>query len=246
MKTHLVCLLTCLAFVRPVHAADGGSFETSIGKKSQEKRASRFTLAEWLAMKERNRAMDLWLAANSYSSPYEFFVEGRTTGFTSLDTTATTTDARQYGGSLAAYAGVAGLRANYDADSENRSIAQGSLNLRLFGRAVQDTHINLEYGLRGTKDRNDESVQNQFGGVSLNLYLTKYFGLEGSYKRLLPATSNRDREVTGEDSRAGVFIDFGAMRLFGEWKNEFLHYEGTVGGVSEIRSGPGGGLRFYF
>jgi hypothetical protein len=236
----------CLTFGRPALAQNGGSFETAIGKKSQEKRASRFTLAEWLAMKERNRAMDLWLAANSYSSPYEFFFEGRTTGFTSPDIAATETDARRYGGSLAAYAGVAGLRASYDADSENRSIAQGSLNLRLFGRAIQDTHINLEYGLRGTKDRNGESVQNQFGGVSLNLYLTKYFGLEGSYRRLLPATSNRDREVTGEDSRAGVFIDFGALRIFGEWRNEFQHSEGTTGGVTEMRSGPGGGLRFYF
>lgn len=235
-----------------------GTYQVVI-KKQEEKKRSRWSLADWLALKQKNQLMDLWLAKNSHSSPYEFFLDVRSTSYSRLASvdgqpTGGAIDSesshKNYGATLAAYAGIAGLRAHYAGDSENRSVWAGSFNLRLFGRALQDTHINLAYGLRGmtlNTGQAGETFQNQFGSVSLNLYLTKYFGLEGSYQRILPAQSDLDRSVEGEEASAGAFIDFGFVRVFGEWNQEFLRYDG--GGqadASEVRHGFGGGLRLFF
>jgi hypothetical protein len=152
---------------------------------------------------------------------------------------------------FAAYAGVVGLRGGYQADTESRTEWSGTFNIRIFGRALQDTHINLEYGLCGLTINSSgsaaESFQNQFGGVSTDIYLTKKFGLEGMYHRELPAQSNLNRTMQGEQETAGIFIDFAFLRAFGNWRNEVLIYNG--GGVpttSEYRQGFGGGIRIYF
>jgi hypothetical protein len=252
MRYLILAIAMILGLNQSAFAQSDGAFDVAL-KKNDEKKASRWSLADWLAQKERNRKMDFWLAQNTHSSNYEFFLEARSINYGESDgsPTATAKNNNVYGGALAAYAGVAGLRGSLDQDSEKRSVWSGSLNLRLIGGAIQDSHLNLEYGLRGTSVTDSagakDSYQNQFGGVSLNLYLAKFFGIEGSYQRLLPTQSERHRSMEGEDSRAGVFIDFNLLRVFGYWRNEFLDYDG--GGQadeSEFRQGYGGGLRLYF
>ena len=95
-----------------------------------------------------------------------------------------------YEGSAAAYASIAGVRGGYEGDGEQRQLWYGSFNLRILGRAIQDTHINLEGGIQGLTQKEttpEETVQNKFAGVSSDLYLTKKFGLEGSYHYIFPA-----------------------------------------------------------
>src|SRR5690606_27714703 len=127
-----------------------GTYEIAV-KKQEQKKASRWSLNDWLAQKERNRLMDLWLAKNSHQSFYEFFLEARSLNYGQYEssTPSSMVNRNSYSGAVAAYAGVAGLRAEFESDTESRSAWSGSINLRLFGRALQDTHINLEYGLRG-------------------------------------------------------------------------------------------------
>lgn len=239
------------AFTLPVYAQFEGTYQVTV-RKQEEKKSSRWTLADWLALKQRNHLMDLWLAKNSHSSHFEFYLEARSVNYDKSD--GSSEDALQenhntYGGTFAAYAGVVGLRGTYDGDEENRSGWSGSFNLRILGRALQDTHINLEYGLKGsTFGSTDADIyQNQFGAVSMNLYLARSLGLEGTYQRILPAESNTHRSFEGEDSRAGVFIDFAFIRIFGYWRNELLQFKhGGLSDVTEKRQGYGGGLRLYF
>jgi hypothetical protein len=229
-----------------------GTYEVAV-KKQAEKKSNRWSLTDWYAQKQKNQMMDMWLAKNSHSSNYEFFIDAESVNYGQFNgaTPQTVTNRNVYGTTLAAYAGVAGLRAGYEGDTESRSRWNGSLNIRLFGRALQDTHINLEYGLQGLavaiNPQSPESFQNQFGAVSLNLYLTTHLGLEGRYAKILPAQSDRQRTMEGETSTAGAFIDFGILRLFGEWRKEFLKFDGGGAADStEFREGFGGGLRFYF
>jgi hypothetical protein len=227
-----------------------GTYEVAI-KKQEEKKSARWSLADWLVQKDKNKMMDLWLAQNSHSSLYEFFLEANSINYgQSAGQGTPSTNRSSYNGALAAYAGVVGLRGGYQSDNENRTGWQGSLNVRLLGRAMQDSHVNLEYGIAELTlgSAGSESFQNQFGGGSLNLYLTKRFGIEGVYHHVLPATSDQTkRTMEGENEAAGVFIDFGILRVFGQWKKEFLKFDG--GGQSstvEFREGYGGGLRLYF
>ena len=62
-----------------------GTYEVTVNKKQEEKTKARWTLAEWLAQKQRNQMMDLWLAQNSHSSPYEGFIEGQAINYNESD-----------------------------------------------------------------------------------------------------------------------------------------------------------------
>jgi hypothetical protein len=230
-----------------------GTYQVAI-KKQEEKKSPRWSLADWLAQKQTNQAQNLWLAKNSHSSVFESYLELRSQNYTLGSSGDVYENHNNFGGAFALYAGVAGLKGDYEHDLEKRGIWQGSLNIRLLGRALQDTHINLEYGLRGMTvpvgvagSVADDRFQNQFGGVSTNLYLTKFFGLEGSYRRLLPASSEQKTSLEGEISSGGAFIDFSLIRVFGFWRHEYLKREDLVGVPStETRDGYGGGLRIYF
>lgn len=202
-----------------------GRYEVTV-KKHQEKKKARWTLEEWLAQKDRNRMMDLWLAQNSHSSPFEFFLEGRSLNYNLENSDRIKGNHNAFSGTLAAYAGLAGLRGGYEVDQEPRKRWCGSVNIRLLGRALQDTHINLEYGLQGLSqlDTNfvEQKYQNQFGKMSMDIYLTKYFGIDGYYRKILPGDSEKKRRLEGESFKGGVFIDFGPYRIFGEWQKENL------------------------
>jgi hypothetical protein len=250
-RMRIYMFIATLLFAFDASAQLEGTYQVAI-KKQEEKKASRWSLADWLAQKQQNRMMDLWLAKNSHSSHYEFFLEGRSHNFGLSDGMPNSQAINEniYGGALAAYAGVAGLKASFDEDAQKRSAWSASFNLRLFGRAIQDTHLNIEYGLRGTRIGEidaSQNFQNQAAGVSMNIYLAKSFGLEGIYQRILPAKYASERELEGEDSRAGIFIDFSVLRIFGHWRQELLRFKG--GGeadATEQRQGYGGGLRLYF
>lgn len=244
-------ILICLFSPWGASAQIEGVYQVAI-KKQVEKKSVRWSLDDWLAQKQRNRLMDLWLVQNSHSSLFEFYLEGHSLNYTQSNVTPNPDpkNYNAYGAALGAYAGVAGLRGGYDSDAENRARWNGSFNLRILGQSMQDTHLNLGYGLRGLAQKStagDETFQNQFGHVSLNLYVTKYFGLEGAYDKILPAESNFKKSLEGEGAKAGVFIDFGLLRVFGEWNHEYLSFRDSSGTQnSERRQGFGGGLRFYF
>lgn len=240
-----------LAFIPLVsYAQIEGQYDVTV-KKHEEKKKARWSLDEWLAQKDRNRMMDLWLAQNSHHSPFEFYLEGHSLNYNLMYADGTHDNHNTYGGMFAAYAGLAGLRGGYEGDQEARTKWSGSFNLRLLGRALQDTHVNIEWGLQGLTEKDSNSAeqkyQNQFGGVEMDLYLTKYFGLEGVYHKILPGSSNLDREMDGESEKAGVFIDFGPYRFFGEWQREYLRFrDGGLPDLTEIRDGFGGGIRIFF
>jgi hypothetical protein len=192
----LVAVAVVIGASTPAFAQLEGTYQVAI-KKQEEKKAARWSIADWYAQKQKNQLMDMWLAKNSHSSVYEFFIDAESVNYGQFNgaTPTSITNRNLYGASLAAYAGLAGLRAIYEGDTESRSKWTSSLNIRLLGRALQDTHINLEYGLQGltivTNLPTSETWQNQFGAVSLNLYITKHFGLDGTYSKVLPSVSDR-------------------------------------------------------
>jgi hypothetical protein len=254
----LLCVGAMGLYSAPARAEIEGTYKVII-KKQEEKKQSRWTLAEWLALKERNRQMDLWLAHNSQSDPFEFYLDlsSRSEGFKSDAATASgqTVNEQTFGGSFAAYATVAGLRGSYEAmtagDGSKRTTTAGSLNLRILGRAIQDSHLNLEYGIRGLALKStagaEENFQSQFGGGTLTLYFTKHFGVDGTYHRYLKSEpSSAGRTAEGDLAQSSVFIDFSFVRVFGSWRKERLEFAGPSATTTETIEGFGGGLRFFF
>lgn len=245
--------LALLALPQLARAQDSGGGGGGASKKAEEKKNSRWTLAEWLAQKQKNQWMDMWLAKNSQTSPFEFYLDGGSINYNKRpgDANSEHFNYNDHVGAMGLYAGFAGLRGYYDSMlEENRNQWGGSFNLRLLGRAMQDTHLNIEYGLRGLTLLRDgsplEKFQNQFGGVELTIYFSKYFGIEGNYRKILPESSSLNTTMEGEGSQAKVFIDFLSLRVYGVWMLERLKFENQGLITDEVRDGYGAGLRLFF
>jgi hypothetical protein len=211
-------------FVLNAMAADSDRFKFLNSAKSNQKQNVRWTLEDWLAQKERNRMMDLWLAMYA-PSPYEFYISGAWQDHQSVNNQV---ESDQRSGSVVAavgaYATVLGLTGEYQNNTQEKtSDSAGALNLRLAGNAVQGTHLIGFYGNRNRQfERNGNSyyLRNQFYGGDLNIYLNKHFGLGGKYTQFLPTDDSDLGKVQGDVIEYGLFIDFSSLRLTGSFYKE--------------------------
>lgn len=180
-------------------------------KKQEQKKLSRWSLSDWLETKNRMRLMDMWLALHT-PSPFEFYLGGNYQ-FATRDG-----DAYTGGGfELAAFAAIFGLE--FQREQSSAKIMNGLFHLRLFGFHNQTTNITLHGGLRfrGSGD----ALRSPVAGVTTNLYLMKYFGLEGMYRHIFNSTtSSLGYRIHAKRYEAGAFIDFKFLRLFGTYFHE--------------------------
>lgn len=210
-------------------------------QRASKREQSRWSLSEWLAMKDRNRMMDMWLSLNA-PSPFEFMLGG---SYDSLDSGPT-----GYSGYLSAYAQFIGLSAEYrNTNDEGFNDLAGMLNVRLLGNSIQNTAFTIHYGQK-TRDfkATGEKLTQQFGQVSLQVYLTKYFGLDGIYRHYLPTNTPSLGEVQGTYQEAGIFIDFKAVRVFGAWFQDTQKNK-TPSAIDETineRKGVHSGIKIFF
>lgn len=244
------CLL--LFFGLSVHAADKFSYSGRYDwtQKTDKKISTRWTLQEWLEQKDRNRMMDLWLAMNS-ASPYEYFLGATNDRYTTELDPAVGSDIHysNYTGEIGAYATIVGLQGQYTHTDEDFSDLSGSLNFRIAGNAYQGTHLILGIGRRirdGIFQGNRMHVGNTFARGDLNLYLTRYFGLAGIYQEYFAGEDAALGTVTGSRTEAGAFIDFYAVRVFGNWFNDVQKNDLNGAKSTVTRTGVRAGLLVFF
>ncbi|MBC7398084.1 MAG: hypothetical protein H7333_11630 [Bdellovibrionales bacterium] len=204
-------------------------------KKSEIKKQSRWSLDDWLSTKDRSRSSDLWLSFNS-PSPYEFFLMGAA-NFTQLEN-ASQGMTSTFG--LGAYAQAVGLE--FDRETLVGPAVNGRLHFRIFGSNVQNTNFTLHLGIR---QRMETSVYRQaYYGASATMYLKKSFGVTAQWRSYFSATPNAHGELGGSRIQAGPFIDYGALRVLGNWISE--SETGSVGGYTANASGWMFGAQIFF
>lgn len=217
---------------------------TDFRKKAEQKQGSRWTLEDWLAQKERNKMMDLWLAMYS-PSPYEFFVSVQKAELKRTPSTASS-NAEHLRGRIGAYATVLGLEFDYEKNDELTDF-QGALNLRIAGNAQQGTHLNLLGGLRTLENSTDSyELKQSFYGADLNLYLTRHFGLSGRYLKFSPKNVPTLGDVSGSQTEYGLFIDFWSVRVSGELVDRYELRELNGVNTEVENKGSKVGITFYF
>ena len=219
-------------------------------ERAAKREQTRWSLTEWLAMKERNRLMDSWLAMNS-PSPFEFMVgASHDAGKTELLGSNTQTSYTSYAGEFSAYAQLIGISAEHENNTAvGLNDLSGMINLRLLGNSIQNTSLTIHYGQR-TRNQADltERLVQEFAQASLQVYLTKYFGIDGKYRHYMPVNTNSDGEINGNLSEAGVFIDFKALRIFGSWYKESQKKKIPATSDESItdRTGIKSGIKIFF
>ena len=203
--------------------------DLSAAKKSEAKSKSRWTLEGWLAQKERNQMMDLWLAMNQ-ASPYEAsltltnvhgtqnYLQGTGTAMESTVESTSSSLATQ----LSVYSHFVGLEGTYHKnEAEQNSMSSLSLNLRVLGNSLQSTHLILGFGQRvenaaenGTAQEPDPLRQTYYK-ASLNVFLLKSLGVFGEYHNWIPTEHQSLNQVSGYYQEVGVFIDYSFIRIYG-------------------------------
>lgn len=206
----------------------------------------RWTLKDWLEQRDRSRMMDLWLSMNS-PSPYEFML-GASYLATTTNTNAVEQNTSSFAGEVRAYAQFVGLTLEHENHTEaGVSDLSGLFNLRLFGDSLQNSALTLHAGQRVRTEAN-ETLRQFFGQISLQMYFTRFFGLDGFYRQYQGARSDRQNaETQATQSEIGLFIDFPGVRAFGALVNESENFTPDTGAAFERqRTGVKSGLKFFY
>ncbi len=206
--------------LRPAMAEDSKS---SWMQRAQDRQTNRWTLSEWMAQKEKNRMMDLWLAMNS-SSPYESELSIENWDYKQTTGSQNGTGYNTLLGRANFYSSIVGLGVEYAKfPTENRNDLTGLFNFRVFGTSIQSTHLTLHYGLR-TRTYETQlqmiGLRNQFAQVSLQLYLNKFFGIDSFYRTYFSTTDSVVGDVKGQLTEALLFIDFKFFRVYGGYTQD--------------------------
>jgi hypothetical protein len=220
-----------------------------ITSESLAAEAKRWTLQEWLKQKNQHALMDQWLMMNS-PSPFEFSFKAESFNYKSKTGTDAERSLDSYSGSVSAFAALVGLQGEYEnSTEENLTDATGFLSLRLLGDSLQSTSLTVSIGQRSRQFEyltNKESIKNLATQAVLQVYLSRYFGIKGSYRYLLPEETDSLGQVHGHVSEGGVFLDFHRLRIFGDYFEDIQRMKPASGDVKIRRQGIKTGLQFFF
>ena len=193
-------------------------------RKAADKESMRWTITDWIAQRKKIDLMSMWLTANRSKSIFEVDLGGSTSrlkvksevGGVSVEDTY---NATRYNLSMFVY--MVGLQGSLMDSDEGFKQWSANVNLRLLGSSQQNTRLNVKYGFREREeDLSHEKWAQQFAGAEINLYVTHFMGLEGDYNYYFKDTSNNGTELFGDESRAGIFLEFGLLRLFGHYRHD--------------------------
>lgn len=220
MSSFSYVLLLCIILLAPTgHAQSGKSWGSGIDftQRAANREKGRWSLSEWLDMKNRNRMMDMWLSVNS-PSPFEFMIGANYRDFRTENSSLVTEEKfNSYQGELAAYAQLVGIGVEYENNTEEGyNQLAGMVNLRLLGNSIQNTSLTLHLGQNSLSSAGTH-IKQEFGQVSLQLYLMRYFGIDGRYRHYLAKDYGPTGELDGSLTEVGLFIDFNAFRIYGNW-----------------------------
>lgn len=234
--------LACAAALAGLAAASAPAradeIYTFVVKKAEAKKASRWSLDEWLAARDRMRLMDLWLALHT-PTPYEFLI-GADYQLTERADDVKGNQARLV---AAAYARIFGLGFEKGFSPYDDFLAYGLL--RVFGVHAQGTHITLHGGVR--QQTGPVDARNALAGATMAIYLTQFVGIEGLFRHHFASVpGDTGARTTGNRWEAGAFIDFSFVRVLGKviWENEARDLQGAR--TDAGRSGFSLGTRIFF
>ncbi len=242
--TNLIILLAIAALPELILAQTKGSTWHRLQEKSIAKQKSRWTLQDWMAQQDRNKMMDLWLAMNS-PSPFEYMI--------GLSSNSWINETRYENQSLnlQAYAQMIGLRAELNNSNEDSfQDTTSALELRLFGNSLQNSLLTIQAGQRTREFKNENDApqaQQNFTGVTVQLYLSKYFGMNADYLKFQPYEDHSVGKLNGSYQEVRVFIDFDAVRIFGsQFTDTELRTPINGNETTTIRSGSKTGIQIFF
>jgi hypothetical protein len=228
---------------------------------TQEAKSSRrWSLSQWMEQKGKVQWMDLWLktpydsgrSGGRSSGPwiYDVYIGG---DYNLHDREALGTltplpgegDFRSIGYHAGFFMSVFGIHAKYEnSETEDRTVLDGLLQLRLLGVSDQASNITLFYGVHQEDFLSDKVNLPQAGG-SLTFYLVNAWAVQGRYQHFFKTESDRGNDIEGYRFEGTTWVEWGGVRFFGTWFHEPMEYVTPTGNMRVTRDGVGAGIRVY-
>lgn len=253
MSQRMRFYLFCFILVVFSQFSQAQYFQMDLMKKRQSnKESTRWTLVDWLAQKRRINLWDQWLAANRSANIFELQLGGGKFDYeleTKTPSVKTTVSESSQVYSVDIWLYFVGLRGEYEDQDSSVTTKSGLISLRLLGSSLQSTYLALNGGLQVREDDTsgtNEKWENMFASGSLNIYLLDFLGVHGEYRYFFPKKSNLETELSGSRLKGGGFLEYGVVRVVGNYWQE--NYELDSGNQTEDqeRSGLELGLRLTF
>lgn len=216
--------------------AQGGGIEgvyQVIIKKQEEKRSNRWSLADWLATKQKIALMDQWLALHSSSSWFELVLEGMGGDLDGYESTGVSskTSASRY--QISAYIRALGFQYGVEKFPGLMDSSLLQANLILLGTSAQSTNIQLHYGQR-TQETSFGEFKPSYWGASASLYLLSFLGGTYEYRKF----SSKGDYHGGKRYEYGAFLDVFFLRLKATYFKERNGYtRSSIGDYGQSFSG---------
>ncbi|MDD0852056.1 hypothetical protein HBN50_03065 [Halobacteriovorax sp. GB3] len=228
-----------LVFVQNSFAIEG--VYTVIVQKQEQKKQSRWSLADWLATKKRIALMDQWLALNTESNIFEMIVDYQHYEFDDAFLSETKVSDRA---NLKMFVTLLGLEAEKEWSTSQLKTNHYNLSLRLLGSSQQSTHVNLLWGYKEIETRIYGDYRTQFYGAEGDLYLLSFLGASGRFEKIRQR-ANTISKVEGEKSRFGGFLEFYFIRLYYHKTIEKYSFDSGTSVTRKERNGDTFGISLY-
>ncbi len=218
--------------------------------KKNNTAAKQWTLADWLSQRSKQRLADQWLALHSSSNDFELNLSAASEAYQlKIDTSGTITSTNQYGQVYRAefFASIFNIAGEFEKTNEYHEAFGGAGGLRLLGTSSQSTSLVARYGWRRLNDfAAREHWESQYAEGLLRIYIFSFFGIDGSYRHYLPATSNLDGKLAGHRATGGTFIEVSILRIFAQYFAETMPLTTAAGTAKNERTGFEAGVTLLF
>lgn len=217
---------------------------TVIIKKQEAKSQSRWSLGEYLLLKQRISLMDQWLSLNTEENIFELKLGASKVNHEQKLKLQNSTQNKTYSENsydLGIYLFFMGIELTSQNFSSQIKDLKKSLSLRLLGSSLQSTNLFLKFGQSDIEDNQNKYSVNFFE-VSTNIYLLSFLGVSYSYLKSDKdsVTSSNSNYIKMQNSSYGGFIDLLFLRLSYEkfsskfWQNNNRELKGEKIGINLI------------
>lgn len=186
-------------------------------QRQEERRASRWTLADWMKTKRTIEAQNIWLAAHTNRFPLDFTL---------------TTEASRHHAAIEGdvYYGRLGFKGRYQKAAHPFSVGSPSadprattqnyaVQLRLMGGNIQDTNLIVRGFYESQEVLGFGSNNGHYRGFGvapeLQIYFAKWLGIRGewAYRFSRRLQENPTVRQSGNSWSAVAFLEFGPLRF---------------------------------
>ncbi len=218
--------------------------------RQENKKTTRWSIADWMSTKQQVALMDQWLALNSSANVFDVYFFGSTGSYGLRSTSDPSTDTKDndlLNYRAGVFFSILGAEGELERDPAGDTIERNYFSLRLLGSSMQSTSLVAKFGLRKhDSELTDTVLSNTIYGADLTMYFFTFFGVTLHSSVIASGKDTDDNTVAGTYSQAQAFIEANFLRVSAIYFEEALEVKMAASTHNSIRSGWLAGVSLHW